>query len=247
MRPHRRWVFIVVSHSLCKDCFHACQKITPQFISHEICHKTVNLNLLGINHDHFPCMPSPNFSYIASLHNGPSNFIIQEYIPVLSWFFPFEAIDELKLYCDVQVNVCQHVRVGTDTFRKLIKFQMTWQVSRHTGFFVWIFGVFYWWGLISPYHYRNPVIKIKVVHDHLILMMWIPISRTAVFIWKRSHDRAYNVTYAIPDITIQHSGTSFSCPVIIAFICGDGGHLEQLLSEYYMQLWIWESWTWIKQ
>ena len=25
MRPHHRWVYIVVSHSLCKDWFHACQ------------------------------------------------------------------------------------------------------------------------------------------------------------------------------------------------------------------------------
>ena len=27
MRPHCRWVFIVVSHSPCKDWFHACQKL----------------------------------------------------------------------------------------------------------------------------------------------------------------------------------------------------------------------------
>ena len=61
MRPHRRWVFIVVSHSLCKDWFHACQKITPYFINHEIWHKTVNLNSLEINRDHFPSMLSPKF------------------------------------------------------------------------------------------------------------------------------------------------------------------------------------------
>ena len=36
-------------------------KITPQFINREICHKTVNLNSLEINHDHFPSMSSPNF------------------------------------------------------------------------------------------------------------------------------------------------------------------------------------------
>ena len=39
MRPHRRWVFIVVSHFLCKGWFHACQKFTPLFIN-AICHKT---------------------------------------------------------------------------------------------------------------------------------------------------------------------------------------------------------------
>ena len=36
-------------------------KITPEFINHEICHKTVNLNSLGINHDHFSSASSPNF------------------------------------------------------------------------------------------------------------------------------------------------------------------------------------------
>ena len=30
-------------------------------INHEMCHKSVNLNLLEINHDHFPSMSSPNF------------------------------------------------------------------------------------------------------------------------------------------------------------------------------------------
>ena len=29
MRSHRCWVFIVVSHTLCIDQFHACHKITP--------------------------------------------------------------------------------------------------------------------------------------------------------------------------------------------------------------------------
>ena len=61
MRPHRRWLFIVASHTLCKDRFHACHTSTPWFINHEICHNTVNLNSLEINHDHFLSMPSPNF------------------------------------------------------------------------------------------------------------------------------------------------------------------------------------------
>ena len=30
-------------------------------MNHQTCPKTVNLNLLEINHDHFPSMPSPNF------------------------------------------------------------------------------------------------------------------------------------------------------------------------------------------
>ena len=29
MRPHGRWLCIVVSHTLCKDRFHACHEITP--------------------------------------------------------------------------------------------------------------------------------------------------------------------------------------------------------------------------
>ena len=29
MRPHRRWVFIVVSQILCKDWCNDCQQITP--------------------------------------------------------------------------------------------------------------------------------------------------------------------------------------------------------------------------
>ena len=33
----------------------------PQFINHETCQIRVNLNLLEINHDHFPSMSSPNF------------------------------------------------------------------------------------------------------------------------------------------------------------------------------------------
>ena len=39
MRPHHRWVFIalVVSHTLCKDRFDACHKITPLFINQETC------------------------------------------------------------------------------------------------------------------------------------------------------------------------------------------------------------------
>ena len=61
MRPHRRWLFTVVSHTLCKDHFHACHKITPQFINHETCQVTVNLNSFEINRDHFPSMSSPNF------------------------------------------------------------------------------------------------------------------------------------------------------------------------------------------
>ena len=61
MRSHRRWIFIVVSHTLCKGRFHACHKITPWFINHEICHNEMNLNPLEINHDHFPSMPWPNF------------------------------------------------------------------------------------------------------------------------------------------------------------------------------------------
>ena len=61
MWPHRRWLFIVASHTLCKDRIHACHKNTPWFINHEICHNTVNLNSLEINHDHFLSMPSPNF------------------------------------------------------------------------------------------------------------------------------------------------------------------------------------------
>ena len=36
-------------------------KITPQFINHEMCHKTVNPNSLEINPDHFPSISSPNF------------------------------------------------------------------------------------------------------------------------------------------------------------------------------------------
>ena len=61
MRPHRRWLFIVVSHTLCKDRFHACHEINPYFINHETCQIRVNLNSLEINHDHFPSMSSPNF------------------------------------------------------------------------------------------------------------------------------------------------------------------------------------------
>ena len=61
MRPHRRWLFIVFSHTFCKDRFHACHKITTWFINHESCQIIENLNSLEINHDHFPSMSSPNF------------------------------------------------------------------------------------------------------------------------------------------------------------------------------------------
>ena len=61
MRPHCRWVFIVFSHPLCKDCLHACHRITPYFLNHETCQIIVNWNSLEWNHDLFPNIPSPNF------------------------------------------------------------------------------------------------------------------------------------------------------------------------------------------
>ena len=93
MRPHRRWLFIVASHTLCKDRFHACHTSTPWFINHEICHKTVNLNSLEINHDHFLSMPSPNFR----LSSGSLGY--------------WTACNNFKRYCTLPYCVTELIRL----------------------------------------------------------------------------------------------------------------------------------------
>ena len=90
MRPHRQWLFIVVSRTLCKYRFHASHKITSQFINHEACQIRVNLTSLELNHDHFSSMSSRNFrlsggSYWTACYNFKRLCTLPHCDNVISW------------------------------------------------------------------------------------------------------------------------------------------------------------------